>query len=219
MSWNNGGNTRRPGRPWRQPGRNGPAGRRRRAPSAAHGAARGPGGGRARAGGPGMPDLDEVIAAAAGRPAACCRAAAAPAARRCRLLGLLAGRASHLAGQRLLPRPAGRAGRGAALRRLQGLHLPGPATITCPGPIEQALTPAVTRVNRIEVGYPHRRDRLDRNRAETGREVPAESADADRRREHHRHQLLRVLAHQGRRAPTCSTPATPTRPSRPPRRA
>ena len=71
-----------------------------------------------------------------------------------------------------------------------------------PWPVEEVLTPAVTRVNRIEVGVrsparPKPGHPLPRRGRRAG--SPGRGADADRRREHHRHQLLGVLARQGRR--------------------
>ena len=199
------------GRPDKGPDR-GPVGRRRRRPAAAAG--------------PGMPDLDELIARLqdagaplrAGRPGGRRRAARQrPAARRCSALVAVA----IWLGQRLLPRAAGRAGRRAALRRLPrhtypGLnyHIPGRSRGADPG------------------GHPHQphRGRLpqpagpsrsaaaprDRRRQPRG---AGRSADADRRREHHRHQLLRVLAHPGRRRLPVQHPQPRRDRQAPPRRA
>ena len=63
-----------------------------------------------------------------------------------------------------------------------------------PIPIESALTPSVTRVNRTEVGY------RSGEVGDAAGQSPAarRSADADRRRKYRRHQLHRVLGGQGR---------------------
>ena len=64
-----------------------------------------------------------------------------------------------------------------------------------PDPIEEALTPTVTRINRVEIGY-----RSDQALGRGGRmtEVPEEALDVDGRREHRRRQPRRVLAGEGR---------------------
>ena len=64
-----------------------------------------------------------------------------------------------------------------------------------PSPIETVLTPSVTRVNRTEIGYRNAEGPGPRRRhpPSAGR-----GADADRRREHRRHQLHGVLGDQER---------------------
>ena len=110
--------------------------------------------------------------------------------------------------QRLLPRAAGRAGRGAALRRLFLLD-----------PARPALAPALAGRDRGTAHrHPHQphRDRLSlrarrQRRSRPGHRRPRRAGrkpDADRRREHHRHRRRRVLAHQRRRRRSCSTPPT-----------
>ena len=62
-----------------------------------------------------------------------------------------------------------------------------------PIPIEEALTPPVTRVNKLELGYRSGNGEVRRvGSRESGDEIP----DADRRREYHRHQFLGLLADQ-----------------------
>ena len=106
-----------------------------------------------------------------------------------------ADRARDLAGQWLLSRTARRAGRGAALRRMDQDHATRPE-----------LAPAVADRNRVHAqGHPrqpgggrlHRPvrggpQRLDARRAQR-------KPDAHRRREHRRHQFRAVVADQGRR--------------------
>ena len=65
-----------------------------------------------------------------------------------------------------------------------------------PSPIETAFTPKVTRVNRVEVGF-HRAVRAGPQRLEP--RCAQRKPDADRRREHRRHQFRAVVADQGRR--------------------
>ena len=164
MSWNNGGN---PGGPWGNPGGNPP-------PGGGKGPERGPWGGRGP-NGAGIPDLDEVIqrlqqqarrfvpggrgSGGLGNP---------------RLLGLLAlvAAAIWLASgfYRVQPDEQGVVLRFGAFR---GYTYPG-LRYHLPWPVEQALTPSVTRVNRIEVGVrTPTTDRIDR--PEPAREVAAEA--------------------------------------------
>ena len=66
-----------------------------------------------------------------------------------------------------------------------------------PTPIESCSTPNVTRINRIEIGY---RSTATAAAAAGRRATCRRKPDADRRREHRRHQLRRPLADQGRAA-------------------
>jgi membrane protease subunit HflK len=167
MSWNNGGNT---GGPWGNPGGNPPPGGK--------GPERGPWGGRGGGGrGPGIPDLDEVIQRLQQQARRFVPGGRGPGARgNARLLGLLAlvALAIWLASGFYRVQPDEQ---GVVLRfgAFQGYTYPG-LRYHLPWPIEQALTPSVTRVNRIEVGVRSPVDRLDRGTTgETGREVPAEA--------------------------------------------
>ena len=65
-----------------------------------------------------------------------------------------------------------------------------------PWPIEKVLLPAVTRINRTEIGFRSGVAQWRRRRARCAVGKP----DADRRREHHRHQPDGVLEDQGRPA-------------------
>ena len=158
-----------------------------------------PGGGGG--GGPGgqLPDFDELIKRPAGdRPQD-------PGRRRRRRFVGWPGhcaarhrRGRGLAGQRLLPRAARRAGRGAALRRLRPHHAARPE-------LPPALAGRERGTARGHPDQPHR-DRLshrrcrrpDRGGPSAGRDDAGREPDADRRREHHRHQLRGVLADQRR---------------------
>ena len=129
------------------------------------------------------------------------RAAAAAGRRRGRTrAGAARGRGGGaVARQRLLPRAAGRTGRGAPLRRLRPHHRTG-----------AELPPALAGRERAAAGgdqdqpgrcrLPSRRLRQSRGDAGVARRARhrAGERDADRRREHHRHQFQRVLAHPQR---------------------
>jgi len=141
MPWNNGGNDPTPG-PWDPPGGRPPGGGNR-----------GPWGG----GGPGqMPDLDQMIARAQawlrgllpGRPG---RPGAPRSGGRLVLLVVLLGVAVWLATgfYRVQPDEQGVVLRFGAFNRTS---LPG-LNYHIPWPVESALTPSVTRINRVAVGY------------------------------------------------------------------
>jgi len=167
MSWNSGN-----GGPWGNPGggqSGGPKGPDR-------GPWGGGNGGRGPGGGPTLPDLDEVIqrlqqqarrfvpgGRGTGRPS------------NGRLLGLLALVAFAIwlgsGFYRVQPDEQGVVLRFGAF---QAYTYPG-LRYHIPWPIEQALTPSVTRVNRIEVGVRSPSDRLGRARDDVGREVPEEA--------------------------------------------
>ncbi len=165
MSWNSGGN---PGNPWGSPGGNPPPGGGGRGPERGPWGPRGPGGG----GGPGIPDFDEVIRRlqrGARRFTPGGRGGPGGNARLFLLIGAVAVAIWLLSGfYRVQPDEQGVVLRFGAF---QGYTYPG-LRYHLPWPIEEALTPSVTRVNRIEVGI-RSADRLDRG--EPGREVPAEA--------------------------------------------
>ncbi len=170
MSWNNGGT---PGGPWGNPGGgNPPPGGK--GPERGPWGGRGPGGGGRGPGGPGIPDLDEVIQrlqAQARRFMPGGRGFGGPGSPR--LLGLiaLAAIAVWLASgfYRVQPDEQGVVLRFGAFR---GYTYPG-LRYHLPWPIETALTPSVTRVNRIEVGVRTPTDRIDTS--QPAREVAAEA--------------------------------------------
>ena len=166
MSWNNGGNG---GGPWGNPGGKPP-------PGGPKGPDRGPWGNRGP-GGPGIPDLDEVIArlqmqarrfVPGGR-------GTGGNGRLIALLGLVAVAIWLATGfYRVQPDE-----RGVVLRfgAFSGYTDPG-LRYHIPWPVEEVLTPAVTRVNRIEVGVRNPSDQSlgIRSRDDTGaQEVPAEA--------------------------------------------
>ena len=177
MSWNNGGNT---GGPWGNPGGNNPSGGGKgpdrgpwggRGPNG--GKSGGPGGGRGP-GGPGIPDLDEVIQRLqqqARRFVPGGRGPGSPG--NGRLIGLVAlvALAIWLASGFYRVQPDEQ---GVVLRfgAFEGYTYPG-LRYHLPWPVERALTPSVTRVNRIEVGVRSAAERGER--AQTGSEVPAEA--------------------------------------------
>jgi membrane protease subunit HflK len=143
MPWNNGGNNDPTPGPWDPPGGRPPGGGNR-----------GPWGG---GGGPGqMPDLDQVIARAQawlrgllpGRPG---RPGAPRSGGRLVLLLVLLGVAIWLSTgfYRVQPDEQGVVLRFGAFNRTS---LPG-LNYHIPWPVESALTPAVTRINRVAVGY------------------------------------------------------------------
>ena len=68
-----------------------------------------------------------------------------------------------------------------------------------PWPIESALTPAVTRINRIEIGYRSASTAQSDNGSQGDARGAGRKPDADRRREHHRYRLRGVLEDQQRR--------------------
>ena len=214
-------------RPRRAAARGGlPAARRRTARAKAAAGAAGGGGRRARGAAAAAvpagrsPDLDELI----GRLQAWLRglAAARFGGRRRRRRGgggtrrwrcSVAGIVGAVARQRLLPRAAGRAGRGAALRRLRPHRAARPQLSPALAGRERAAaarSPAST-ASRSATAPPPAGTRIETGATPRPRRA-GRKPDADRRREHHRHRLRRVLAHPRRRATTCSTPATrPTR--------
>ena len=167
MSWNNGGNT---GGPWGNPGGNPPPGGK--------GPERGPwggGGGRGPGNGPNLPDFEEVIQRLQQQARRFVPGGRGPGLQgNGRLLGLFALIAVGLwlaSGiYRVQPDEQGVVLRFGAF---QGYTYPG-LRYHLPWPIETALTPSVTRVNRIEVGIRTPNDRLDRA-SDSGREVPAEA--------------------------------------------
>ena len=167
MSWNNGGGGPSP---WGNPGNNNPPPR---------GPNRGPWGG----GGPnGIPDLDEVLAklqASARR-----FVPGGPGGRRAntRLIALilLVGVVIWLASgfYRVQPDQQGVVLRFGAFQRTT---LPG-LNYHMPWPIEQALTPAVTRINRTEIGFRIAADSVPNARVgsvrDLGRDVPGRTVAA-----------------------------------------
>ena len=116
-------------------------------------------------------------------------------------------RRRSLAGQRLLSRRARRAGRRAALRRLSTARHARAQLSSARGRSRRCCRPKVTRDNRVEIGF---RASPNARSAAAPSDRAGRIADADRRREHRRHQLHRVLAYQGRRRPISSTSAIPT---------
>ena len=165
MSWNNGGGSG----PW-GPGNNNPPPR---------GPNRGPWGG----GGPnGIPDLDEVLA----RLQASARrfVPGGPGGRRNnpRLIALIAlvGAVVWLASgfYRVEPDQQGVVLRFGAFQRAT---FPG-LNYHLPWPIEQALTPAVTRINRIEIGFRNAADSVGAGRigssVDFGRDISGRSGPA-----------------------------------------
>src|SRR5947209_246905 len=170
MSWNSGNG----GGPWGNPG-GGP-------PGGSKGPDRGPwggggNGGRGPGGGPHLPDLDELIQRMqqqARRFVPGGRGGGLGRRGNGRLLGLIAlvALAIWIASGFYRVQPDEQ---GVVLRfgAFDGYTYPG-LRYHLPWPIEQALTPSVTRVNRIEVGVRSPGDRLSR-RDEAGREIPAEA--------------------------------------------
>ena len=164
MSWNNSGNG--PG-PWGNPGGTPP-------PGGPKGGDRGPWGGGRGPGGPGnIPDLDEVIARLQAQARRFVPGGPGGWRSNGRLLGLLAlvAAAIWLASGFYRVQPDQQ---GVVLRfgAFYGYTYPG-LRYHIPWPVEQALTPAVTRINRIEIGV---RTGSDRLRGESAaREVLAEA--------------------------------------------
>jgi len=161
MSWNNGNG---PG-PWGSPGGDPPPGGK--------GPDRGPWGGGGRGpSAPGLPDLDELIArlqqgarrfvpGGAGGPRSNGRMLA--------LLGMVAVAIWLASGfYRVQPEEQGVVLRFGAFR---GYTYPG-LRYHIPWPVESVLLPAVTRINRVEVGF---RSAEDLRSQDGGREVPAEA--------------------------------------------
>ncbi len=174
MSWNNGGNG---GGPWGNPGGNPPPGGPK---GSDRGPDRGPWGGRKPGGpnGPGLPDLDEVIARMQAQARRFVPGGPGGFRSNGRLLALigLVGAAIWLASGFYRVQPDQQ---GVVLRfgAFHGYTYPG-LRYHIPWPVEQALTPAVTRINRIEVGVRNGADRSlgTRSREESSaREVLAEA--------------------------------------------
>ena len=181
MSWNNGGNSGggsgggsggNPGGPWGNPEGNPPPGGKgpSRGPWGSGNGRRGGGGGN----GPNLPDLDEVIQRLQQQARRFVPGGRGGRGGNARLVGVmaLAAVAIWLASGFYRVQPDEQ---GVVLRfgAFQGYTYPG-LRYHLPWPIESALTPSVTRVNRIEVGVRSPGDRFDRS-GETGREVPAEA--------------------------------------------
>ena len=171
MSWNSGGNN---SGPWGNPGGNSPGGGPKGPDRGPWGGGRGPNGG---GGGPGIPDLDEVIQRLQLQARRFMPGGRGPGARgNGRLLGLIALVALTIwlasGFYRVQPDEQGVVLRFGAF---QGYTYPG-LRYHLPWPVEQALTPSVTRVNRIEVGVRTGPERMGgRGGEEAGREVPAEA--------------------------------------------
>ncbi len=172
MSWNNGGNS---GSPWGNPGGNPPPGgkgpeRPDRGPWG--GGGRGPGGGGR---GPGIPDLEEVIQQLQQRARRFVPGGRGSGQGSGRLIGLFAlvALAIWLASgfYRVQPDEQGVVLRFGAFR---GYTYPG-LRYHLPWPVESALTPSVTRVNRIEVGVRSPADQSERASTDTASEVAAEA--------------------------------------------
>ena len=170
MSWNNGGNS---GSPWGNPGGNPPPGgkgpeRPDRGPWG--GGGRGPGGR-----GPGIPDLEEVIQQLQQRARRFVPGGRGSGQGSGRLIGLFAlvALAIWLASgfYRVQPDEQGVVLRFGAFR---GYTYPG-LRYHLPWPVESALTPSVTRVNRIEVGVRSPADQSERASTDTASEVAAEA--------------------------------------------
>ncbi len=174
MSWNNGGNS---GSPWGNPGGNPPPGGKgpERPDRGPWGGGGGGGGGRGPGRGPGIPDLDEVIQRLQARARRFVPGGRGSGEGGFRLFGLLAlvAVAIWLASgfYRVQPDEQGVVLRFGAFR---GYTYPG-LRYHLPWPIESALTPSVTRVNRIEVGVRSPNDNFDRATTDTAREVAAEA--------------------------------------------
>ena len=173
MSWNNGGDG---GGPWGPPpgGKPPPGG----AKGPSRGSDRGPWGGAGRGSGPGIPDLDEVIARLQAQARRFVPGGPGGGRGSSRLLALLALAAVAVwvasGFYRVQPDEQGVVLRFGAFR---GYTYPG-LRYHIPWPVESVLTPAVTRVNRIEVGVRSGTDQGIgiRTRDDTGaREVPAEA--------------------------------------------
>jgi membrane protease subunit HflK len=165
MSWNNGNS----GGPWGNPGGKPP-------PNGPKGPERGPwGGGGGGRNGPGIPDLDDLIQRLQQQARRFVPGGPRSGRGNARLLGLigLVALAVWLGSGFYRVQPDEQ---GVVLRfgAFQGYTYPG-LRYHLPWPIEQALTPSVTRVNRIEVGVRTSPDRFSRNRDELGREIPAEA--------------------------------------------
>ncbi len=163
MSWNNGGNNPNPG-PWGNPG----------------GRPGGPwGGGGGQGGGP-LPDLDELIARLQSQARRFVPGGRFGGGRGLALLGLVVLVIWLASGfYRVEPDEQGVVLRFGAYERTT---LPG-LNYHLPWPIESALTPAVTRINRVEVGFRGVSEPSQgTSRFQTGRdvlrEVPARDASA-----------------------------------------
>ncbi|GAC1343329.1 MAG: FtsH protease activity modulator HflK [Acetobacteraceae bacterium] len=174
MSWNNGGNGPGPwgnlgGNPGGNPPPGGPKGPDR-------GPDRGPWGGGGRGpGGPGIPDLDEIIARLQQQARRFVPGGGAGRGngRLIALLGLIAVAIWLASGfYRVQPDQQGVVLRFGAF---QGYTYPG-LRYHIPWPVEQALTPAVTRINRVEVGVRNPAATIGgTSREAAAREVPAEA--------------------------------------------
>ncbi len=166
MSWNNGGNG---GGPWGNPGGKPP-------PGGPKGPDRGPWGGRGQGGGPGIPDLDEVIARLQTQARRFVPGGGGGGSGRLiALLGIVAVAIWLGTGfYRVQPDEQGVVLRFGAFH---GYTYPG-LRYHIPWPVEEVLTPAVTRVNRIEVGFRSPGDQtlgIRARDANGGQEVPAEA--------------------------------------------
>lgn len=171
MSWNNGGNG---GSPWGSPGGGSspPGGGGQKGPERGPwGGGRGPNGGR----GPGIPDLDDLIQRLQLGARRFVPGGGRGGRGNGRLLGLIAlvALAIWLASGFYRVQPDEQ---GVVLRfgAFQGYTYPG-LRYHLPWPIEHALTPSVTRVNRIEVGFRSPGEQLNTRSADNGREVPQEA--------------------------------------------
>ena len=169
MSWNNGGNNPNPG-PWGNPGGPRPGG----------GRPGGPWGGGSGGQGGALPDLDELIARlqsqarrfVPGGGGGGGSGGSGPGqfgGRGLAVLGLVAGVIWLSSGfYRVEPDEQGVVLRFGAYNRTT---LPG-LNYHLPWPFEQAVTPAVTRINRVEVGFRGAQDAPQPARFQAGREVP-----------------------------------------------